>query len=259
MEYEEETPVVESRSLLGACIGRGGVPVDEESSPDDSLRAAPPGVENMSQSYHEIFDTQGFRMNATCPPRPPSHDPVLPEVYYSDGRLVCGEDSSATQYLTSKLVADSLMWQQTFRNDSPSPGGDDDPNTTSPSATTPTLSLNDSMASLAIAKPADIDIGVLGDIEREARRLATEVDSLVESLACILQGVSALTVDTVQTYRDGVCKTCDDVDNNIKAMYQLMAKWEELNKNMSPVHKTAAQVKEIKRLLEMFELAVGTS
>ena len=25
------------------------------------------------------------------------------------------------RYLTSKLVADSLMWQQTFRNDSPSP------------------------------------------------------------------------------------------------------------------------------------------
>ena len=30
-------------------------------------------------------------------------------------------DHLTPRYLTSKLVADSLMWQQTFRNDSPSP------------------------------------------------------------------------------------------------------------------------------------------
>ena len=34
-------------------------------------------------------------------------------------------------------------------------------------------------------------------------------------------GISALTVDTVETYRDGVCKTCDAVDGNIKSMYQV--------------------------------------
>ena len=47
------------------------------------------------------------------------------EVYYSEGegRLVSvspppGSDQPPmSQVLTSKLVADSLMWQQTFRND----------------------------------------------------------------------------------------------------------------------------------------------
>jgi hypothetical protein len=34
-----------------------------------------------------------------------------------------------------------------------------------------------------------------------------------------------------------VCKTCDAVDDNIKGMYQLMAKWEELNKAMAPAYK----------------------
>jgi hypothetical protein len=38
-------------------------------------------------------------------------------------------------------------------------------------------------------------------------------------------------------FRDGVCKTCDAVDDNIKGMYQLMAKWEELNKAMAPAYK----------------------
>ena len=40
-------------------------------------------------------------------------------------------------------------------------------------------------------------------------------------------------------------------------MYQLMAKWEELNKYMSPAYKVASQIKDIKRLLDMFEAALG--
>ena len=44
---------------------------------------------------------------------------------------------------------------------------------------------------------------------------------MTENLAGILQSISALTVDTLETYRDGVCKTCDEVDSNIKSMYQV--------------------------------------
>ena len=81
---------------------------------------------------------------------------------------------------------------------------------------------------------------------------------MIENLAGILQSISALTVDTLETYRDGVCKTCDEVDGNIKSMYQLMAKVEELNKSMAPAYKLADQVKEVKRLLEMLENVSNT-
>lgn len=52
-------------------------------------------------------------------------------VYYNEGEGKLESDISQdqppmSQYLTSKLVADSLMWQQTFRNDSPSPDDDND-------------------------------------------------------------------------------------------------------------------------------------
>ena len=176
------------------------------------------------------------------------------------------------------------MWQQTFRNDSPSPEewpgrspeeveflfgylhihdymtpqgscSEPDPSTRS----RPTSLIEGGQQGEVVRVPAvqgAPDPRVIEDLEREARRLATEVDSLVENLSCTLQGVSALTVDTVETYRDGVCKTCDEVDNNIKAMYQLMAKWEELNKNMAPAYRVANQIKDIKRLLEMFEAAL---
>ena len=161
------------------------------------------------------------------------------QVYYNEGkgRLECeegGDPNTTTKYLTSKLVADSLMWQQTFRNDSPSPedtwpgrgereGQDvregqerrrNDPDS-GPRPARPS-SLEPELACLAVQVPGAVDPQVLNDLELEARRLATEVDSLVENLSCILQSVSALTVDTVETYRDGVCKTCDEVDNNIR-------------------------------------------
>ena len=37
-----------------------------------------------------------------------------------------------------------------------------------------------------------------------------------------------------------------------------MAKVEELNKSMSPAYKIADQVKEVKRLLDLFETALNT-
>ena len=38
---------------------------------------------------------------------------------------------------------------------------------------------------------------------------------------------------------------------------QLMAKWEELNKNMAPAYRVSSQIKDIKRLLDMFEATLG--
>jgi len=39
-------------------------------------------------------------------------------------------------------------------------------------------------------------------------------------------------------------------------MYQLMAKCEELNQSMKPIAKLSEELKEVKRLLELFEKAV---
>jgi len=178
--------------------------------------------------------------------------PVIPqgEVYLRDGRLVCEVDTeNTTQYLTSKLVADSIMWQQTFRNDSPSPE-DVLEHTSSSSHTQPTNTTQLKRVN------SIVDPTLIEDVERQARRLATDVDNVVENLACVLQSISAITVDTVETYRDGVCKTCDAVDDNIKGMYQLMAKWEELNKSMGPAYRLSSQIKDIKKLLDVMELAL---
>ncbi|XP_057324191.1 BLOC-1-related complex subunit 6-like isoform X1 [Microplitis mediator] len=105
--------------------------------------------------------------------------------------------------------------------------------------------------------PLPADHNVLNELEMEARKIATSVDSLTENLAAILHSASAVTVDCLETYRDAVCKTCDGVDHNIKSMYQLMAKSEELSKSMGSIYKLADQIKTIKRLLELFESAIN--
>ncbi|KAG7206990.1 hypothetical protein KM043_000881 [Ampulex compressa] len=102
-----------------------------------------------------------------------------------------------------------------------------------------------------------LDHNVLNELEMEARKVATSVDALTENLAAILHSASALTVGCLETYRDAVCKTCDAVDHNIKSMYQLMAKCEELSKSMAPIYKLAEQIKEMKRMLELFESAMN--
>lgn len=71
--------------------------------------------------------------------------------------------------------------------------------------------------------------------------------------------MSALSMSTIETFRDSVCKTCDKVDSNIKSMYQVMAKVEELNKSMAPAYKLSEQLKDIKRLLDIYESLLNAS
>ncbi|KAF8796611.1 BLOC-1-related complex subunit 6 like protein [Argiope bruennichi] len=98
-----------------------------------------------------------------------------------------------------------------------------------------------------------IDPNILTDLESHAKKVATCVDTMLENLSGTLQSISSLTVDCMETYESSVCKTCDAVDVNIKAVYQLMAKCEELSNSMSPLYKMSGEVKNIKKMLEQLE------
>lgn len=98
-----------------------------------------------------------------------------------------------------------------------------------------------------------IDITVLNDLEYEAQRIAQSVDNLIENLSSILHSNSSLTAENMDVYKDAVGKTCDAMDNNIKSMYTILAKGEEVSQAMIPVQAQAARIAEIKRLLQIFE------
>ena len=64
--------------------------------------------------------------------------------------------------------------------------------------------------------PPPRSAALLDQLEREARRLAASADGLIESLTGTMYSLSSLAVDSMDAYRDAVCKTCDSVDANIK-------------------------------------------
>ncbi|MEE6502630.1 hypothetical protein FKM82_004581 [Ascaphus truei] len=98
-----------------------------------------------------------------------------------------------------------------------------------------------------------IDPEVIVDLENHAQEIALKVDQMMKSLNGTIQNMTALSVGYIQTYRDSVDSLGESVDMSIKGMYTLMARCEELDRSMQPIHALAKQIREIKRTLEMFE------
>ncbi|CAL8099023.1 unnamed protein product [Orchesella dallaii] len=83
--------------------------------------------------------------------------------------------------------------------------------------------------------PSDLN-SVINELEVEAKKLATSLDTVTENLTGILHSLSSMTLDCVFTASDGVTQLCDTADASIKVMYQVMAKCEELNKAVHPIY-----------------------
>lgn len=98
-----------------------------------------------------------------------------------------------------------------------------------------------------------IDPAAIIELEMNARKVADSVDLMMGNIRSNLHKMSAITVGCLEAYKTSVDITCDSVDSSIKSMYALMAKCEELSKTMEPVHQIGAQIKEIKRILDLFE------
>lgn len=116
--------------------------------------------------------------------------------------------------------------------------------------------VSQSPSSLVPPSPDDIppiDPHALIDLEAQAKQVADRLDHMMASLRSNLHKMSALTSGCLDAYKKSVDSTCDAVDGSIKSMYALMAKCEELGKSMTPIYQLADQIKEIKRLLDIFE------
>ncbi|XP_063440251.1 dentin sialophosphoprotein-like [Mytilus trossulus] len=117
-----------------------------------------------------------------------------------------------------------------------------------------------SPSSLFQQSPDDIppiDPQAIHDLEMHALKVADNLDLLMGNLKTNLHKMSAITVGCLSAYKTSVDTTCDSVDGSIKSMYALMAKCEELSNSMKPVNKLAEQIKEIKRLLDRFEMQIA--
>ncbi|XP_059378682.1 BLOC-1-related complex subunit 6-like isoform X2 [Carassius carassius] len=108
----------------------------------------------------------------------------------------------------------------------------------------------------SLLRPADIppiDPSVLVDLHKHTQDVAQSVELMLRSLNGTIQNMTALSVGYIQTYRDSVDSLGESVDMSIKGMYTLMARCEELDRSMQPIHALAAQIRDIKRTLDALE------
>uniref|UniRef100_A0A672PBM0 BLOC-1-related complex subunit 6 C-terminal helix domain-containing protein n=1 Tax=Sinocyclocheilus grahami TaxID=75366 RepID=A0A672PBM0_SINGR len=138
----------------------------------------------------------------------------------------------------------------------------------------------------SLRRPADIppiDPSVLVDLHKHTQDVAQSVELMLRSLNGTIQNMTALSVGYIQTYRDSVDSLGESVDMSIKVrvtyiyvvrrvfififsilscmclyvcfqgMYTLMARCEELDRSMQPIHALAAQIRDIKRTLDALE------
>lgn len=99
----------------------------------------------------------------------------------------------------------------------------------------------------------------LARLETQAKLIAKNIDHIMHNISDYTHQVTELTVDSTRNFEKCLNSTCDSIDSNIKLMYQLMAKFEELTDIMAPIDHLSKEVQDIKKILIHLEKEMGAS
>ncbi|KAL5285937.1 C17orf59 family protein [Megaselia abdita] len=98
-----------------------------------------------------------------------------------------------------------------------------------------------------------IDLNVLNDLEFETQYLVSSLDNMSENMYNLLHSISSIAADNVEIHKTAVNKLTDNMDANIKCIYTIMAKTEELSKSMQATEKIYHKIKAKKRLVDLLD------
>uniref|UniRef100_A0A915PS08 BLOC-1-related complex subunit 6 C-terminal helix domain-containing protein n=1 Tax=Setaria digitata TaxID=48799 RepID=A0A915PS08_9BILA len=104
----------------------------------------------------------------------------------------------------------------------------------------------------------ELDPDAITNLENYAKAISTSVDVMLRDLRSSLKGMADLTVKATECFTDAISASCNSVDATIKNTYALLAKVEEVNEAMIGIRKLSQQVKDIKRVVDLFETQLVT-
>jgi hypothetical protein len=208
----------------------------------------------MSSSYSEIADTsaQNYeKMDVADDLLDDDEDRNRPDSLYCEFLHNFSPSAIFMKYFLSAVTVDDKNMKHYIAEDLEYRIKISSPASTS-AAQTSQQSFANLPKQLSTSLPPQLDSNVLNDIEIEAQYLAANVDNLTENLANLLHSISAITSDNVEVYKSSVIKLTDTIDANIKQMYSLIAKSEEIFK-LNKAEQLSVRIKELRRLVDMFE------
>ena len=100
-----------------------------------------------------------------------------------------------------------------------------------------------------------VDPSVLREIEEQAKIASKSIAKMMTFLTKELGKGTSTTLEIVSVYDGTINNVHSEVEQNIKAMYGLIAKCEELDRKMKPLNELADQVKIIRETLDQLENA----
>lgn len=115
----------------------------------------------------------------------------------------------------------------------------------------PTSSANQSFNDY-FGDPNLITSSLLNKLENQSQTLSQNVGNMIQYISKYSHSVTSLTFQSVNNYEKCLVQTCETIDSNIKLMYQVMSKYEELLQEMKPIEKISDEIKKIKRILIVF-------
>ncbi|CAH1163966.1 unnamed protein product [Phaedon cochleariae] len=230
----------------------------EEDIDDDEIS------QQMTQSYSEISFKSGFSPEGELPLSSTLESvSIVDEIKQRPMTLSCSrvpnskpmvplnlEGSVHVEGNMTHFVAEDL--EHKIRLSSPVSKKD----ASSVSSNSRTCTPNSLYRQLLVPQVGQLDSALINDLECEAHHMATSVDSLIENLSGILHSISSITADNVDVYEKAVAKMSDSMDSNIKSIYTMMAKAEEVTQSMKVMESHSARIKEIKRLVDLFDTFV---